>query len=110
MISFGTAPRPCPTVAPAVTFPTYFTIENPAFVFACTVLVILPSPSLLVVPPPAFQHQATYLTPLSFVSLLLPKVKPSVSKDVILDVLVISATVLFEFNILFVPLVLSVKL
>ena len=73
-------------------------------------MVISPSELLLVVPPFAFQHQAIYVEPVSFVSLLFPKVNPSLSKDVILLVLVTSALLLFELNILFVPLEESVKL
>jgi hypothetical protein len=38
--------------------------------FTCTVLVPLPSVLLLVVPPPAFQHQATKSPPFLFVVLL----------------------------------------
>ena len=58
-INSGAAPKPCPMVVLLVPSAVYLTTLKPAFVFACTVLVILPSVLLLVVPPFAFQHHAT---------------------------------------------------
>ena len=75
-ITAGTAPNPCPTVAPDVSFPVHLTIENPAVVFADTVDVIEPS-ELDEPDPPAFQFQATKFSPLALVLVELPTVNPS---------------------------------
>ena len=56
--------------------------------FACTVLVIVPSVLLLVVPPLAFQHHATYVSPFAFIAPLFPVVNPSESKEIIASLLI----------------------
>ena len=60
IISFGTAPNPCPTV-PVLPFQYKLQYLNPASVLACTDDAIEPSLLVLSVPPLAFQCHITYV-------------------------------------------------
>ena len=76
-------------------------------VFTCTVeSIFVPSVLLLVVPPFAFQHQATNVSPLEFTLPQLGKLNPSASNDVTPKVVCYAASV-FGAKLLLTPLVLS---